>query len=40
LRIAEVLGIDLIQATDQKMEKNFEKFSVEKGLALAETLTD
>jgi hypothetical protein len=29
----------VIQATDQKMEKNFEKFSVEKGLALAEALS-
>jgi len=40
LRIADVLGIDLIKATDEKMKKNVEKFSVEKGLALAKALID
>lgn len=38
LRIADVLGIDLIQATDQKMEKNLQKYSIEKGQALAQAL--
>lgn len=38
LRIADVLGIDLIQATDQKMEKNAQKYSIEKGQALAQAL--
>lgn len=40
LRIADVLGIDLIQATDQKMIKNAKKYSVEKGKALAEAFSD
>lgn len=40
LRIAEVLGIDLIQAADQKMVKNAKKYSIEKGKALAKTLSD
>jgi len=40
LRLADTLGIDLIKATDQKMKKNIEKYSVEKGLTLAELLID
>ncbi len=38
LRLADVLGIDLIQACDEKMKKNGEKYSVEKGRALAALL--
>ncbi|MEC7839120.1 MAG: nucleotide pyrophosphohydrolase [Chlamydiota bacterium] len=40
LRIADTLGIDLIKATDQKMKKNHEKYSVERGIALAQALID
>jgi len=38
LRLSDVLGIDLIDATHKKMDKNIEKYSVEKGRALAEEL--
>lgn len=38
LRIADVLGIDLIAASHNKMQKNLEKYSIEKGKALAESL--
>ena len=40
LRLSDVLGIDLIKATDQKMKKNHEKYSVEHGQALARALID
>lgn len=38
LRIADVLGIDVIKATDQKMKKNLEKYPIEKGQAIAKSL--
>lgn len=40
LRIADVLGIDLIKSADKKMQKNGEKYSVEKGKLLAQSLMD
>lgn len=40
LRLADSLGIDLIEATDRKMKKNIEKYSIEKGLALADALIE
>ncbi len=40
VRLADVLGIDLIEAASKKMEKNFAKHSIEKGLALAKTLLE
>ena len=39
LRMADVLGIDLIKVTDRKMKKNHEKYSIEKGQALAKLLS-
>lgn len=37
-RLAEVLEIDLSEAAERKMQKNGEKYSVEKGKALARQL--
>ncbi len=39
LRLSHVLGIDLIDAAHKKMEKNFEKHTVEKGLELSKKLS-
>lgn len=38
LRLSDTLGIDLLAAADQKMEKNGKKYSVEKGIELAKAL--
>lgn len=38
LRIADVLGIDLVAAAEQKMKKNMEKYPVEMGISLAENM--
>jgi dCTP diphosphatase len=40
LRIADVLGVDLIQAAELKMKKNHEKYPIEKGRAFAQALQD
>lgn len=40
LRIADVLGIDLVKATHEKMQKNIEKYSIEKGRSLANALKE
>ncbi len=40
LRIADILGIDLIKATHEKMKKNIEKYSIEKGRSLAKKLKE
>lgn len=40
LRISDTLGIDLLKATYEKMEKNKEKYPIEKGLALAQALVE
>jgi len=40
LRIADALGIDLIKATHEKMKKNIEKYSIEKGRFLAKELKE
>lgn len=39
LRIVDVLGIDLFKSVDDKMKKNIEKYSIEKGKFLAKELT-
>lgn len=38
LRISDVLGVNLFKSTDEKMQKNIEKYSIEKGKFLAEGL--
>lgn len=38
LRIADELGVDLVKATDAKMEKNPLKYPIEKGRMVAQKL--
>jgi NTP pyrophosphatase (non-canonical NTP hydrolase) len=38
VRMADLLGVDLIEEASQKMEKNFAKHSIEKGQAFAKEL--
>lgn len=38
LRIADVLGIDPVAASERKMVKNAEKYPIEKGISLANKL--
>ncbi len=40
LRIADVLSIDIVKATHEKMDKNIEKYSIEKGRSLAKMLKE
>lgn len=40
LKLADVLGVDLMKATHEKMKKNIEKYSVEKGRSLAKALRE
>lgn len=40
LRIADVLGVDPVAAAEKKMQKNIEKYSIEKGLFLAKELEE
>ena len=38
LRLAHVLGIDLVEASHKKMEKNIQKYPIETGLDLSSAL--
>jgi dCTP diphosphatase len=40
LRIADGLGIDLIEAANEKMKKNIQKYPIDKAIALAENFVN